>query len=82
MVIAALRFAYTRLRSLRPSVSRPPAPFFSVAKPRVVIFAALVEKTRAAARVAPSERRNILLKPWTAFVTAFQPFRVWVGIHF
>lgn len=54
IAMTALRFGYTRLRSLRPSVSPPPEPAVEV-----VLRAASAEKWRVSARNFPMERSDI-----------------------
>uniref|UniRef100_A0A0R0HNG4 Mitochondrial Rho GTPase n=1 Tax=Glycine max TaxID=3847 RepID=A0A0R0HNG4_SOYBN len=55
MATTALRFGYTRLRSLRPSVSPPP---LELAAAEPTLASAEAEKWRTTARYVPTERSN------------------------
>lgn len=59
IAMTALRFGYTRLRSLRPSVSPPPPPPPLELAVEVFLRAASEEKWRATARYLPMERSDI-----------------------
>uniref|UniRef100_A0A0R0HXF0 Mitochondrial Rho GTPase n=1 Tax=Glycine max TaxID=3847 RepID=A0A0R0HXF0_SOYBN len=62
MATTALRFGYTRLRSLRPSVSPPP---LELAAAEPTLASAEAEKWRTTARYVPTERSNVLAKQGT-----------------